>query len=128
MAEENTAQEPEQAQRQEQGQVQGEGQEQGQGQEQREGQEQGQDAEPAEKQPDKPAGKKSGEGLLLPILYALLAAVGAFTLVMIIGIVVTFITRPAQPSQSPSAQPSSRIASETYAAPDQAWEEAAGSM
>lgn len=56
--------------------------------------------------PDKK--EKDSGGLLLPILYALLAAVGAFTLVMIIGIVVTFITRPAQPSESPSARPSAQ--------------------
>ena len=98
MAEENQAQEP--------------------GQEQEQPQETEPAQEPAEKQQeDKPAKKKSGDGVLLPILYALLAAVGAFTLVMIIGIVVTFITRPAQPSESPSAEPPSESATVS----DQAW-------
>ena len=67
--------------------------------------------EPAEEKQDKPAKQKEDNGgLLMPILYALLAAVGAFTLVMIIGIVVTFITRPAEPLESPSAEPSSQVA------------------
>ena len=76
-------------------------------------QESGQEQEPVQgekpgkkQQNDKPAREK-GEGLLMPFLYALLAAVGAFTLIMIIGIAVTFFTRPAQPSESPSADPSS---------------------
>ena len=67
--------------------------------------------EPAEKPQDKPAKKEkdSSGGLLLPVLYALLAAVGAFTLVMIAWIVWTFITRPAEPSESPSTGPSDHI-------------------
>lgn len=89
MADENQAQEPEQ----EQDQIQGEEPVQ----------------EPAEKPRNKPAKEKSGGGLLMPFLYALLAAVGAFTLVMIIGIVVTFITRPAEPSESPSTETSAQV-------------------
>lgn len=67
--------------------------------------------EPAEKPQDKPAKKKKEKngGIILPILYALLAAVGAFTLVMIAGIVWTILTRPAEPSESPSAEPSIQI-------------------
>ena len=75
-------------------------------------QEQEQAQEPAEQQQeDKPVKeeKKDG-GLLLPVLYALLAAVGAFTLIMIAGIVMTLLTQPAQPSETPSAEPSSRTA------------------
>ena len=84
-----------------------ENQAQGPGQEQEQPQETEPAQEPAEKQQkDKPAKEKKGGGLLLPILYALLAAVGAFTLVMIIGIVVTFVTRPDQPQESPSEEPS----------------------
>ena len=65
--------------------------------------------EPAEEQPkDKPARKK-GEGLLMPVLYALLAGVGAFTLALIIGIVLTFFFQPAEPSETPSAQQSSQV-------------------
>lgn len=100
MADENQAQEPEQEQ------------------------EPAQEAEPVQ-QPtenqDKPAPKKekSGGGLLMPILYALLAAVGAFTLVMIIGIVLTVITRPAQPSESPSVEPSAQVTqTRSYSSPD----------
>ena len=99
MADENQAQESEQ----EQEQVQGEEPVQ----------------EPAEKPQDKPAKEKSGDGLLMPILYALLAAVGAFTLVMIIGIVITFITRPTQPQESPSTEPSIQITqTQSYQSPD----------
>ena len=62
--------------------------------------------EPAEMPQDQPDEKKSDkDGLLMPILYALLAAVGAFTLVLIIGITMTFVTQPAEPS----AEPSSRV-------------------
>lgn len=89
MAEENKAQDPEQEQEQEQEQVQPV-------------------QEPTEKPQDEPAQKKDG-GLLMPILYALLAAIGTFTLVMIIGIVVTFITRPAQSPEYPSAEPSTQV-------------------
>ena len=64
--------------------------------------------EPAEKPQAEPAQKKGG-GLLMPILYALLAAAGAFTLVMIIGIVVSFLTRPARSPEYPSAQPSAQV-------------------
>lgn len=87
MAEENRAQEP------------------GQEQEQEQIQEEELVQEPAEEQKDEQAQEKSGGGLIMPILYALLAAVGAFTLIMIIGIVVTIITRPAQPSAPPSPSP-----------------------
>lgn len=66
--------------------------------------------EPAEQPQDKPAKeKKEGGGILLPILYALLAAVGAFTLAMIAGIVWTYILFPAEPPESPSAEPSFQI-------------------
>ena len=91
-----------------------ENKEQGPGQEQEQEPEQGEEQvqEPAREpeeppQKDEPAGEK-GEGLLMPVLYALLAAVGAFTLIMIIGIVVTFFTQPAQPSETPSTQPPSQ--------------------
>ena len=69
--------------------------------------------EPAEKQEeDKPEKEKDGGELLLPVLYALLAAVGAFTLVMIAGIVLSFIFyQSPQPSESPSAEPSSQVTS-----------------
>ena len=60
--------------------------------------------------PEEPVEKKR-EGLLMPILYALLAGVGAFTLALIIGIVVTFLTQPAEPSESPSIDPSSQVTS-----------------
>ena len=62
-----------------------------------------------EPQDDPAKEKKDNGGILLPILYALLAAVGAFTLVMIAGIVWTILTRPAEPSESPSAEPSVQI-------------------
>ena len=108
MADENQAQEP--------------GQEPGQEQEQEQEPVQGEDPvqEPAGSPQDKPVkANRNGEGLLMPFLYALLAAVGAFTLVMIIGIVVTFITRPAQPSESPSAGPSARVGqTQSSQAPD----------
>ena len=93
MAEENKGQEPEQEQGQEQEPVQDEGPAQ----------------EPAEEQQkDKPA-KEKGEGLLMPVLYALLAAVGAFTLVMVVGIVLTFFFQPAGPEETPPAQQSSQV-------------------
>ena len=77
---------------------------------------QGEDPAQETEERDEPARKK-GEGLLMPFLYALLAAVGAFTLVMIIGIVVTFVTRPPEdPSETPSALPSSQVT--TAASPD----------
>ena len=97
MEDENQAQEPEQEQEQAQGAepVQ----------------------EPAEEPQDKPSRQKSGGGILLPVLYALLAAVGAFTLVMIAGIVWTIVTRPAEPAESP--EPSFQIAqTQTYQRPD----------
>ena len=79
-----------------------------QGQEQAQGEEAVQ--EPAEKAEDKPGKKKNGkDGVLLPILYALLAAVGAFTLVMIAGIVWTVLTRPAEPLESPSGEQSAQV-------------------
>ena len=94
-----------------------------QAQESEQEQEQAQEAEPvqepAEKPRDKPAKKESGGGILLPILYALLAAVGAFTLVLIAGIVWTIITRPADPSESPSTEPSIQITqTQSYRSPD----------
>ena len=102
MADENQAQEPGQEPGQEQEQEQIQGEEQVQGEEPAQ--------EPDGSPQDKPAKEdRNGEGLLMPFLYALLAAAGAFTLVMIIGIVVTFITRPAQPQESPSAGPSARV-------------------
>ena len=62
-----------------------------------------------EPQKDKPA-KEKGEGLLMPILYALLAGVGAFTLALIIGIVVTFFTQPPEdPSETPSGEQSAQV-------------------
>lgn len=39
--------------------------------------------------------KRGSDRLIMPFLYALLAAVGTFTLVLIIGIAVTIITRSA---------------------------------
>ena len=91
MAEENKGQEPEQ--------------------EQEPVQDEGAAQEPAEEQQkDEPAKEKEkGEGLLMPVLYALLAAVGAFTLVLIIGIVLTFFFQPAEPEETPSAQQSSQV-------------------
>ena len=65
--------------------------------------------EPAEEQQKDEPAKEKGEGLLMPFLYALLAGVGAFTLVMIIGIVLTFFFQPAEPSESPSAGTSSQV-------------------
>ena len=83
MAEENKGQEPEQQQEPAQGEEPAQ--------------------EPAEEQrKDKPA-KEKGDGLLMPVLYALLAGVGAFTLAMIVGIVLTFFFRPAEPEETPSA-------------------------
>ena len=87
MAEENKGQAPEQEPVQEEGPAQG----------------------PEETQEkDKPAQKK-GEGLLMPILYAFLAGVGAFTLVMIVGIVLSFFFQPVEPSEDPSEQESSQV-------------------
>ena len=92
MADENREQEPEQAQEQEP--VQGE-------EPAQEPEEEVQQEEPAE---------EKGEGLLMPFLYALLAAVGAFTLILIIGIVVTFLTRPSEdPAESPPAESSAQV-------------------
>ena len=87
----------------------GQEQEQAQGEEPVQGEEPGQES--AEKPQDKPVKKEKEKngGILLPILYALLAAVGAFTLVMIAGIVWTILTRPAGPSESPSSEPSSQV-------------------
>lgn len=65
--------------------------------------------EPAEPPKDKPAKKKSGGGIILPILYALLAAVGAFTLVMIAGIVWSILAPSSGPLASPSSEPSVQI-------------------
>ena len=81
MADENKGQEPEQEQGQEQEPVQ----------------------EPEEEQGKEKPAKEKGEGLLMPILYALLAAAGAFTLVMIAGIVLTILFRPAEPEETPPA-------------------------
>ena len=66
--------------------------------------------EPAEEAKNEPDEKNSGkDGLLLPILYAFLAAVGAFTLVMIAGIVWTVLTQPAEPLESPSTEQSAQV-------------------
>ena len=106
MADENQ----EQISEQEQGQEQEQEQEQKQGQDQERGEGEEPVQEPAEDPQDKPAEEiKNKDGLLMPILYALLAAVGVFTLIMIAGIVVTILTRPAQPSETPSAEPSAGI-------------------
>ena len=108
MADENQVQEPEQ----EQAQIQGE--EQVQGEEPVQEPADAPQAEPAKKKE-----KKDNGGILLPILYALLAAVGAFTLVMIAGIVWTILTRPAEPSESPSAAPSVQLSqTQSYLSPD----------
>ena len=94
MAEENKEQTAEQEQEQEP--VQGEGEEAA--------------LEPEENpQEEEPVEEEKGEGLLMPILYALLAGVGAFTLVMIIGIVLTFVFRPADPSEAPSEEQSAQV-------------------
>ena len=53
--------------------------------------------------------KEKGEGLLMPILYALLAGVGAFTLALIIGIVLTFFFQPAEPSETSSGEMTSQV-------------------
>ena len=97
MAEENSAQESEQEQEQEQNQEQVQGMDDS-------AQEPAQDKQEA----TPPVQENRGGGLLLPFLYALLAAIGVFTLVMIAGIVLTFFTRPADPSGSPSSSPSSQ--------------------
>ena len=100
MAEETKGQEPEQKQEPEQ--------EPEQEQEPVQGEDTAQEPE-EEQQKDEPE-KEKGEGLLMPILYALLAAVGAFTLVLIIGIVVSILTRPPEdPSEFPSAEQSSQV-------------------
>lgn len=52
----------------------------------------------AENQLQTKAHKKDHQGgILLPILYALLAAIGGFTLVMVIGIATTILNGPSQP-------------------------------
>ena len=91
MEEENKGQEPEQELEQELEPVQGE--------------EPAQEPEEAG-QTEKPDEQK-GEGLLMPVLYALLAGVGAFTLALIAGIVLTFFFQPAEPAETPSTGPSS---------------------
>ena len=58
-----------------------------------------QEPEETPQQEEEPA-KEKGEGLLMPFLYALLAGVGAFTLALIIGIVLTFFFQPAEPSEA----------------------------
>lgn len=68
--------------------------------------------ESTEEPQDNPAKEKSGDGLLLPVLYALLAAAGAFTLIMIIGIVLTIVLRP---SKSPPAESTSQGTTPTRA-------------
>ena len=67
--------------------------------------------EPAEAPQDGPAEKEKEKngGILMPILYALLAAVGAFTLVIIAGIVWTILTQPGGPLAPPSSEPSTQI-------------------
>ena len=88
MAEENKGQEPEQ--------------------EPVQGEEPAQEPEEAPQQEEEPV-KEKGEGLLMPILYALLAGVGAFTLALIVGIVLTFFFRPAEPEETPSEEQSSQV-------------------
>ena len=88
MAEENKGQEPEQ--------------------EPVQGEEPAQEPEEAPQQEEEPV-KEKGEGLLMPILYALLAGVGAFTLALIIGIVLTFFFQPAEPEETPSEEQSSQV-------------------
>ena len=100
----------EETKEQESGQKQEPEQEPGQEQEQEEKeQEEGsaQEAEEASEQ-DKPEEEKK-EGLLMPILYALLAGVGACTLVLILGIVGTFLFNRFWPSEAPPEQPSSPV-------------------
>lgn len=53
---------------------------------------------------------KEEYGLLLPVLYALLAAIGVFTLIMLIGIGIAFFTNRAP---APSEQPSQGITEQT---------------
>ena len=65
--------------------------------------------EPAETQQNDEPAKEKGEGLLMPILYALLAGVGAFTLALILGIVLTFFFRPVEPEEAPSGEASSQV-------------------
>ena len=98
MAEENKEQKPEQTPEQGEEPVQGEGPEQGE--------------EPAQEPEEAPQEEepKKKEGLLMPFLYALLAGVGAFTLVLIIWIAVTFlINYILQPFEPPPEQPSSEV-------------------
>ena len=56
-----------------------------------------------------PTEEEKKEGLLMPVLYALLAGVGAFTLVMIVGIVLTFFFHPADPEETPSGEESAQV-------------------
>ena len=58
-------------------------------------------------QQEEPAEKK--EGMLMPVLYALLAGVGAFTLVLIIGIVLAYLNPPEEPLESPSEESSAQV-------------------
>lgn len=75
---------------------------------------------------------KEDGGLLMPILYALLAAVGMFTLVMLIAIGLTVANGPPQTATFPSAHPSvqgtlpSATPSQTLA-PMQGWTGESGS-
>ena len=61
-----------------------------------------------EKQLQKKSSKKDSQnGILLPILYALLAAIGGFTLVMLIGIAITILNGP--PQSATAAVPSQAV-------------------
>ena len=68
-----------------------------------------QEPEETPQQEEEPA-KEKGEGLLMPILYALLAGVGAFTLALIFGIVLTVFLQPAEPSETSSGELTSQPA------------------
>lgn len=65
--------------------------------------------EPEEPQQQEEPAKEKGEGLLMPFLYALLAGAGAFTLALILGIVLTYFHQPEEPPESPSEDSSSQV-------------------
>ena len=62
-------------------------------------------------QPDGQDEEKRRKGdMLMPILYALLAGVGAFTITLIIGIVLTYLNQPEEPLDgTPSDVSSSQV-------------------